>query len=249
MNSFRFGYNRTYAAFTNPAIDGPGAAAFGFKNIPAEAIAKGNGGIPQISISNYNALGTRNFRPQFQSPELFQFLEALSWVRGAHTLRFGFETRQKNNLFQDLTRTVPNYSFGGRFTGESMADMLTGYLQTFEANTQTNVEQLQKAYAGYVQDDWKVTPRLTVNLGLRYEYTTPFYGKKPIQKHQLRSVEGRVGLSDELHRLPGECRPQQHRGRASASPIRCCRRSWCCAAATGCSIRVKISSVRISTCL
>ena len=67
----------------------------------AEAIAKGNGGIPQISVSNYNSLGTRNFRPQFQAPELFQFLDSLSIVRGAHTMRMGFETRQKNNLFQD----------------------------------------------------------------------------------------------------------------------------------------------------
>lgn len=50
INVFRFGYNRTYATFTNPGINGPGAAAFGFKNIPDDAIAKGNGGIPQISV-------------------------------------------------------------------------------------------------------------------------------------------------------------------------------------------------------
>lgn len=192
VNVFRFGYNRTYATFTNPGITGPGAAAFGFKNIPPEAIAKGNGGIPQISVSNYNSLGTRNFRPQFQAPELFQFLNSLSVIRGAHTMRMGFETRQKNNLFQDLTRTVPNYSFGGRFTGEAMADVLVGYLQQFDANTQTNVEQLQKAYAGYFQDDWKVNPSLTLNLGLRYEYTTPFYGKKPVQNINFDPQSGKL---------------------------------------------------------
>ncbi len=192
INVFRFGYNRTYAAFTNPSIDGPGAAAFGFKNIPAEAIAKGNGGIPQISVSNYNSLGTRNFRPQFQSPELFQVLDSISIVRGPHTMRTGFETRQKNNLFQDLTRTVPNYTFGGRFTGESLADLLTGNLQQFDANTQVNVEQLQKAYAGYFQDDWKVSPSLTLNLGLRYEYTTPYYGKKPVQNINFDPKTGQL---------------------------------------------------------
>jgi hypothetical protein len=192
INAFRFGYNRTYATFTNPGITGPGAAAFGFKNIPAEAIAKGNGGIPQISVSNYNSLGTRNFRPQFQSPELFQFLDSVSIIRGTHTMRIGFETRQKNNLFQDLARTVPNYSFGGRFTGEALADVLVGYLQQFDANTQTNVEQLQKAYAGYFQDDWKVTPSLTLNLGLRYEYTTPYYGRKPIQNINFDPASGKL---------------------------------------------------------
>lgn len=179
INVFRFGYNRTYATFTNAAIGGEGAAAFGFKNIPAEAIAKGNGGLPLISPSNYNQLGTRNFRPQFQAPELFQFLDSFSLVRGRHLVRMGFETRQKNNLFQDLARTVPAYTFGGRFTGESLADLQVGYLQQFDANTQANVEQLQKAYAGYIQDDWKVSPTLTLNLGLRYEYTTPFYASAP----------------------------------------------------------------------
>lgn len=179
INVFRFGYNRTYAAFTNAGIDGPGAAAFGFKNIPGDAIAKGNGGLPLISVTNYNQLGTRNFRPQFQAPELFQFLDSISLTRGVHTVRLGLETRQKNNLFQDLARTVPAYTFGGRFTGEAMADLLTGYVQQFDANTQANVEQLQKAYAGYVQDDWKVRPSLTLNLGLRYEFTTPYYAKGP----------------------------------------------------------------------
>ena len=181
INVFRFGYNRTYATFTNPGITGQGPTAFGFKNYPSEAVAKGNGGIPQIVVSGYNSLGTRNFRPQFQAPELFQFLDSVSIIRGPHTMRMGFETRQKNNLFQDLELTAGRYTFGARFTNEGLGDLLTGYLQIFNANTQTNVEQLQKAYAGYFQDDWKVSPSLTLNLGVRYEYTTPFYGKKPIQ--------------------------------------------------------------------
>ena len=177
VNVFRFGYNRTNASFTPATLNGAGAAAFGFKNLPPESISKGNGGLPQISVTNYNQLGTRNFRPQFQKPELFQFLDSLSIIRGTHSIRTGFETRQKNNLFQDLTRTVPAYTFGGRFTGEAAADLLTGYVQQFDANTQAVVEQLQKAYAIYFQDDWKLTPSLTLNLGLRYEYTTPFYAK------------------------------------------------------------------------
>ena len=192
VNSFRFGYNRTYATFTNPAINGPGAAAFGFKNIPTDAISKGNGGIPQIVVSGYNSMGTRNFRPQFQAPELFQFLDSVSFVRGPHTMRAGFETRQKNNLFQDLELTAARYTFGARFTGEALADLMVGYLQQFNANTQTNVEQLQKAYAGYFQDDWKVNPSLTLNLGLRYEYTTPYYGKKPIQNINFDPGSGKL---------------------------------------------------------
>jgi hypothetical protein len=192
INVFRFGYNRTYATFSHATVDSPGPAEFGFKGIPAEAIGKGVGGLPQITVTNYNQLGTRNFRPQFQSPELFQFLETVSVIRGAHSLRMGFETRQKNNSFADLTRTVPAYTFGGRFTGEAMADLMVGYLQQFDANTQTIVEQLQKAYAGYLQDDWKISPSFTLNLGMRYEYTTPFYGAKPNQNINFDPKSGQL---------------------------------------------------------
>lgn len=192
INVFRFGYNRTYATFSHASINQPGPADFGFKGIPAEAIAKTNGGLPLINVTNYNQLGTRNFRPQYQKPELFQFLDTLSLVRGPHSIRVGFETRQKNNSFQDLARTVPAYTFGGRFTGEAAGDLLTGNLQQFDANTQATVEQLQKAYAGFVQDDWKLAPTLTVNLGLRYEYTTPYYAAGPNRNINFNPQTGQL---------------------------------------------------------
>jgi hypothetical protein len=90
-----------------------------------------------------------------------------------------FETRQKNNTFLDSNRTVPAYTFNGNFTTEAMADLLMGSVYQFDANTQAVVEQLQKVYAGYVQDDWKVSRNVTLNLGMRYEYTTPYYGARP----------------------------------------------------------------------
>jgi len=57
--------------------------------------------------------------------------------------------------------------------------MLLGQVYQFDANTQDVVEQHQKSYAAFFQDDWKLLPNLTLNLGVRYEYTTPYYGTKP----------------------------------------------------------------------
>ncbi len=175
VNSFRFGYTRTYAYFDQASAGLGTASSFGFQGIPSNAILPGSA-LPLISVSNYYSLGTRNFRPQFQKPELIQVLDALTYIHDKHTLKAGFETRQKNNSFLDSNRTVPAYTFNGNYSGEALADMLIGDIYQFDANTQAIVEQLQKAYAVYVQDDWKVRPNLTINMGVRYEYTTPYYG-------------------------------------------------------------------------
>ena len=177
VNFFRFGYARTYATFAQATANGDSATAFGFKGIPSQSLT--TGGIPFINISSYQSLGVRNFRPQFQKPEVFQFVDTVSWVRGKHSLRAGIEARRKNDSFLDSNRTVPAYTFNGNFTGEPMADLLLGQTYQFDANSQAIVEQLQNAWSGFLQDDWKVLPNLTLNLGLRYEYTTPYYGADP----------------------------------------------------------------------
>jgi hypothetical protein len=180
VNAFRFGYTSTNASFSQASANGEGANAFGFQ-IPSVAILPGNGGLPLINPSGYNELGTRNFRPQYQKPTLYQVLDNLSIVLGKHNIRTGFETRQKSNPNLNSSRTVPEYDFNGNFTGDGLADMLTGQVYNLNANNQETEDTLQKAYAVYVQDDWKIAPRLTLNLGLRWEYVTPFYGAAPYE--------------------------------------------------------------------
>ena len=191
VNALRFGYTSTSANFTQASANGEGAAAFGFQ-IPAAAILPGNGGLPLINPSGYNQLGTRNFRPQYQNPTLYQVLDNLSMVKGRHNIRAGFETRQKSNPNLNSSRTVPEYDFNGNFTGDALADMLTGQVYNFATNNQVTEETLQKAYAVYVQDDWKVAPTLTLNLGLRWEYETPFYGAAPFQNINFNFQTGQL---------------------------------------------------------
>jgi hypothetical protein len=174
VNTFRYGFNRTFAEFAHATVNAEKADAFGFRGIPAELLQVG--GLPLIAVTNYRELGTRNFRPQFQRPYLNQFVDTVSVQAGRHFLRTGFELRLKDNTFIDITRRTPAYSFAGRYTNDGMADLLLGLPEGVQLNTVPQVQQLQRALSFFVQDDFKVSPMLTINLGMRYEYTTPYYG-------------------------------------------------------------------------
>jgi hypothetical protein len=174
VNTLRYGVTRTYAEFAHATAGGQKADEFGFRGIPVELLQVG--GLPLMDVSNYNSLGTRNFRPQFQRPWLNHLLETVSIVTGSHQIKAGFDMRLKNNTFIDITRRTPAYSFQGQYSADALGDLLLGLPERLTLNTVPTVNQLQQAWAGFFQDDWKVNPRLTLNLGLRYEFTTPFYG-------------------------------------------------------------------------
>jgi hypothetical protein len=174
VNEARVGYNRTHSRFAHSTATGMTATEFGFVGLPDYMNA--TGGLPLIDFSNYNDLGTRNFRPQYQNPHHWQFLDTLTMALGRHALRAGVELRFKDNELVDITRRTPAYTFTGQVTGEDIADLLLGLPRTLSATTSPVIEWRQQAYSGFLQDDWKVRPDLTLNLGLRYEYTTPYYG-------------------------------------------------------------------------
>lgn len=174
VNEARLGYNRTHSRFAHATATGITATEFGFLGLPE--FMNTTGGLPLINLSNYNPLGTRNFRPQYQNPHHWQVLNTTTLAAGAHSVRAGVEIRLKNNELVDIVRRTPAYNFTGQITGDAIGDLLLGLPRQLSATTLPIVEWRQQAYAGFIQDDWKVNPALTLNLGLRYEYTTPYYG-------------------------------------------------------------------------
>ena len=119
------------------------------------------------------------------SHNLYTYSVALSWVRGRHNLKFGGEQRLFYNNFQQPPYPTGSFHFAQTVTeqqvdafdpdqGNPFADILTGVGDTGSIAIYPEVHNLSKETGFYAQDDWKVTPKLTLNLGLRYEWSTPY---------------------------------------------------------------------------
>ena len=138
------------------------------------------GGFPGISIDNYfggsglGRLGSPDFLPKFQHTNQFEFLDTISWIRGNHGLKFGADIiAPMQNQYLDVPATRGSLRFRGTFTGNSMADYLLGYVSDLQLSNVWVVEQRHRAMMYFIQDDWKVNSKLSLNLGLRYDWITP----------------------------------------------------------------------------
>jgi hypothetical protein len=138
------------------------------------------GGFPGITIDGFfggsglGRLGSPDFLPKFQHTDQLEYLDTLSWLRGNHAFKFGADviSPMKNEYF-DVPATRGALRFRNSFTGNPMADFLLGYVSDLQLSNVWVVDQRHWAAMGFVQDDWKVNGKLTMNLGLRYDFITP----------------------------------------------------------------------------
>lgn len=154
-------------------------ALIGLKNAPTdEAVC---GGLPVFNFpgGNLRRIGRTTSVPQFQTPRSLNVRESFAWTRGAHAFKFGGELLNVETGIRDVSALLGNFNFTGRFTGgngnwqNSLADLLLGFPTQYQQDSNTTYNIYQHMYFGFVQDDWKVTRKLTLNLGLRYEFATP----------------------------------------------------------------------------
>jgi outer membrane receptor protein involved in Fe transport len=148
-------------------------------------------GVPSMTVPGYTTMGDDNFfLPMLLRDNTFQWLDTLSIIAGRHTIKVGGELRRfQFNITQLFTprgdiRFNANYTTrfagtgGADPTGDALASFLLGLpVQQRRTVGNANAYLRQLAYSGFVQDDWKISQRLTMNLGLRYEFTSPFSDK------------------------------------------------------------------------
>ena len=150
---------------------------------------------------------------------LFSYSSALQWVRGAHSIKFGGEQRIFfNNFWQpdnptgifnfsrDVTTSQPNNGLGDENQGNPFATILTGYAYGASLHLVPAVADKSKETAFYVQDDWKATPKLTLNFGLRYERSTPYAERN--NRLQFSDFTGDTGISIPVDRDASGMFPQ-----------------------------------------
>ena len=138
------------------------------------------GGFPGITIDGYfggsglGRLGSPDFLPKFQHTDQFEYLDTLSWLHGAHAFKLGADViAPMKNEYLDVPATRGALRFRSAFTGNAMADFLLGYVSDLQLSNVWVVQQRHWAAMGFAQDDWKLNGRLTLNLGLRYDFITP----------------------------------------------------------------------------
>ncbi|MFN0086020.1 MAG: TonB-dependent receptor domain-containing protein [Blastocatellia bacterium] len=176
VGDFRFGFARGNY-FTNPPNFGvDGAAAIGLKNVPNDPSIIG--GVPKVNIQGFDAVGRHTSTPQFQTPRSWNPRASFSWNRGAHFIKFGGEFLHVQTKINDLNATIGRMNFENRFTNRAVGDLLLGLPSQLALTSFTVMDQGQNMQFYFLQDDYKITSKLTLNMGIRYEYATP-----PVEKN------------------------------------------------------------------
>ncbi len=174
INEVRFGYSRYRTSFS--ALD----AAFDPASIGLD-LGTGHTGLPEFDFGGaLDNLGASAFSiPRGRTSQSYQVLDNFTLVRGLHTVKFGGEVRHYTirNFNDNLERGLFTFSSGNGFSNDPVVDTLTafylgaGFVLANTGNTQRTTNNNGLAF--FVQDDYRVRPNFTLNLGLRWEYFGP----------------------------------------------------------------------------
>jgi carboxypeptidase family protein len=194
VNEMRFGHDRVTFNFINSDV-GVTADSYGFT--PTGVTNKLAGGLPSVTMNPFGlggtpVIGTAFNRPQYFTPNpYYDFQDSVSILKGKHSIKIGGEFAHMEADAQVFNNGRGRFDFnGGQLTQAAFACApptvpatfcSTGVEDFFAGNpsgaTLLSGQPLSKLtamnFAGYIQDDWRITPRLVINLGMRYTYLTP----------------------------------------------------------------------------
>jgi Carboxypeptidase regulatory-like domain/TonB dependent receptor len=183
VNDVRFGYDRVWFKF----LTDDGTRLADGSGFPINTGVTQFPGLPNINLSGFEKLGSWHNRPQHWANHYFDIQDNVSYLMGKHTLRFGgeFANIDVTNAIPDTGRGLIAFK-GNKTTGLGITNCkgkscpLEDFFAGFPSggnllSGNAEREETWKSVAGFLQDDWRVSSKLTLNMGLRYSYVSPIH--------------------------------------------------------------------------
>jgi hypothetical protein len=192
----RFGFTHVLGGKVPPYVGGPSMQdLYGIPGLPTTPNL--TGGLNSQSVSGFNAFGRQATNPQFQNPTSFNPKFSYSFIQGRHSLKAGYEFVAIRTEVLDVNPLYGADTYAGQFskptcaqlgqpssctvpndtTSYNLADFIFGLPSTIQLSNNLVTNTRQHVHSLYVQDDYRVTAKLTVNLGLRWEFATPIWDR------------------------------------------------------------------------
>lgn len=175
LNEFRFGFNRsvTYRLSETSFTQDYAKELFGLQNLATQPIVFG---VPSFNVTGFGSIGSIS-QAIGATDENLQFTDNFSVIRGKHNMRTGFQLSRQAYFQVTNFSGNPSFSFDGRYSGlqttagVGLADFLLGVPSSAGGAIGDGEQDMRtNFYGAYIQDDWRLAPNFTINIGIRYEF-------------------------------------------------------------------------------